>query len=190
MRVLGALGYKGLIVLVDRVDEPTLIAGKPERMRQLVWPMFDSKFLQQEGVGLKLLLPIELRYLVHRETAEFFQEARLDKQSLVDRLDWSGATLYDLCNDRLRACQRDRTGSIALTDLFEDGVTRDTLVEALSQMHQPRDAFKLLYSVIQEHCRMVPEEEAQYRIPRLTLESVRRNQAQRVQELHRGLSPA
>ena len=48
--------------------------------------------------------PLELRYLIHKESAAFFQEARLDKQSLVDRLEWSGATLYDLCNLRLAAC--------------------------------------------------------------------------------------
>ena len=77
-----------------------------------------------------------------------------------------------------------------LTDLFDEEVTRDTLVEALGQMNQPRDAFKLMYSVILEHCSLVPEEEAVYKIPKLTLETGRREQAQRIQDLHRGLSPA
>ena len=63
------------------------------------------------------------------------------------------------------------------------------LMDALEQMHQPRDAFKFLYAVVQEHCRMVSADAAAYRIPRLTLETVRRAQAQRVQELHRGLTP-
>lgn len=187
--VLGRLGYVGMIVLVDRVDEPTLISGDPERMKALVWPMFDNKFLQQGGVGLKLLLPLELRHMLHRETAAFFQEARLDKQNMIDRLNWSGATLYDLCSSRLKAVRPDSAEPITLTDLFESGVTRETLVDALDQMHQPRDAFKFLYSVIQEHCKMVPEEEAAFQIPKLTLESVRRSQSQRVQELYRGLSP-
>ncbi len=190
MRVLGAFDYDGLVVLVDRVDEPTLIAGRPERMQQLVWPMLDSKFLQQERLGLKLLLPLELRYLVLREGEDFFQGARLDKQNLVDRLEWSGATLYDLCTDRLRVCHNERESSIGLTDLFEPDVTRELIVETLGHMHQPRDAFKLLYSVIQEHCQMVPSEEAKYTIPRLTLEAVRKDETQRVQELYRGLTPA
>ena len=82
-----------------------LVAGRPERMRRLTWPLFDSKFLQQDAIGFKLLLPIELRYLMKKEDATFFQEARLDKQSMVDRLAWSGATLYDLCSARLRACR-------------------------------------------------------------------------------------
>ncbi|MFA9478696.1 hypothetical protein ACERK3_10345 [Phycisphaerales bacterium AB-hyl4] len=188
--VLGELNYVGIIVLIDRVDEPSAISGNPDRMKALIWPTFDNKFLQQERVGIKLLLPIELRHILHRETAAFFQEARLDKQNLVDRLTWSGATLYDLCSTRLRACRPDDAGPISLTDLFADDVTSEMLVDALDQMHQPRDAFKFMYSVLQEHCRTVPEDEANYEVPRLTLESVRRSQSQRVQELYRGLTPA
>jgi len=189
LSILQPLGYVSLLVLIDRVDEPTLITGRAERMQQVIWPMFDNKFLQQEGVGLKLLLPIELRRALFRESPEFFQEARLDKQHLVDRLSWSGAVLYDLCSRRLRAC-RGVEEDFYLTDLFDEDVSRDLLVDALDQMHQPRDAFKFLYQVIQEHCRMVPDDQAKFLIPRLTLEAVRRQQAQRVQELQRGLTPA
>jgi hypothetical protein len=178
-----------MIVLLDRVDEPTLVAGRPERMRAIVWPLLESKFLQQDGVGVKMLLPIELRYLVHKEEAAFFQEARLDKQSVVDRLAWSGATLYDLCTARLRACHRDRESTITLTDLFAEDVGRDSLVEALGQMGQPRDAFKLLYSVIREHCQRVPEEAPEFRVPRHILETIRHEQTRRVSELQRGLAP-
>ena len=187
---LAPLGYVGLTVLVDRVDEPTSVQGRSERMRAIVWPMLDNKFLKQDRVGLKLLLPLELRHMLMRESPDFFQEARLDKQNLVDRLTWSGATLYDLCSRRLSACRAGDAEPIKLVDLFEDDVTRETLIDALDQMHQPRDAFKLMYQVIQEHCRLTTEEQASYRIARLTLESVRRTQSQRVQELYRGLSPA
>ena len=178
------------MVLVDRMDEPTLVCGHSQRMRSVVWPMLDNKFLQQEKIGVKLLLPLELRHLLHKESAEFFQEARLDKQNMIDRLSWSGATLYDLCNERLQACVIEGSEPINLTNLFEDDVTREMLIDALDQMHQPRDAFKFLYSIVQEHCRMMTEDQASYKIPRLTLESIRRQQSQRVQELHRGLTPA
>ena len=188
--VLDALDYIGMIVLVDRVDEPTLVSGQSDRMRAVVWPLFDNKFLQQEGVGVKLLLPVELSHALRRETAEFFQEARLDKQNLVDPLTWSGATLYDLCSIRLRACQAEGSDPIYLTSLFASDVTREMLVDALDQMHQPRDAFKFLYTVIQEHCRAVPEDHAEHEIPRLVLENVRRQQSQRVQDFHRGVIPA
>ncbi len=205
MEVLSGLGYAGLVVLVDRVDEPTLIHGKADRMRAVVWPMLDNMFLQQKGVGVKLLLPLELRQLIHRESPAFFEEARLDKQHLVDRLTWSGSTLYDLCTSRLHACQvqsvtetapassdspADPDKLIQLMDLFQPDVSRDAVIDSLDQMQQPRDAFKFLYNLIQEHCRLSPEDDPSFKIARITLDNVRRAQAQRVQDLHRGLSPA
>ncbi|MEO1009637.1 MAG: hypothetical protein AAFX79_13840, partial [Planctomycetota bacterium] len=151
----------------------------------------DNKFLKQEGIGLKLLLPIELSYLLNKEGPSFFQEARLDKQNMIDRLTWSGATLYDLCSSRLNACRTaGQAEPLTLMDFFEPGVGREAIIDALDQMHQPRDAFKFLYSVIQEHCQLLPEDAAVFRINKLTLETVRRSQSQRVQELYRGLTPA
>ena len=188
--VLRMLDYTGLMVLVDRVDEPTLISGQGIRMKQVIWPMLDNKFLQQVGIGFKLLLPIELRHLLRRESSEFFQEARLDKQNLIDQLSWSGATLYDLCSQRLNACRNPDQEPLSLSGLFAPEVGSKAVIDALDQMHQPRDAFKFMYAVVQEHCKMVPEEAPEYLIPKLTLESVRRVHAQRVQELQRGLSPS
>ncbi len=189
-RVLGAFGYSGLLVVVDRVDEPVLVSGDPDRMRAVIWPMLSNKFLQQDGAGIKLLLPIELRHELFRESSQFFQEARLDKQNMIERLSWTGATLYDLCNARLRACLKPGAEPIALIDLFEEDVTRQDLVDALDQMHQPRDAFKLVYQCIQEHCSNVTDEQARWRIPRLVLEQVRKQQSERVQMLFRGIRPA
>ena len=187
---LSEMGFAGMIIFVDRMDEPTLVHGDADKMKAVTWPMFDNKFLKQEKVGIKLLLPLELRYELNRESAAFFQEARLDKQNLVDELSWSGATLYDLCNKRLAACHSGAGEPPTLRSLFDDSVTREMLIDALDQMHQPRDAFKFIYATIQEHCRLVADEDASYRIARLTLESVRRDQAKRVQELYRGRGPA
>ena len=187
---IGDLGFVGMIVFIDRLDEPTLVHGDAEKMKAIAWPMFDNKFLKQERVGLKLLLPLELRYELARESSAFFQEARLDKQNLIDRLTWSGATLYDLCNKRLSACFKGEGEPPTLRAMFAEDVTREMLIDALDQMHQPRDAFKFLYAMIQEHCRLVSEDQAVYRIARLTLETIRRDQAQRVQELYRGRGPA
>jgi hypothetical protein len=75
-------------------------------------------------------------------------------------------------------------------DLFAEDVSRDAVIDALDQMQQPRDAFKFLYGLIQEHCRLSPEDQPSYKIARITLDNVRRAQSQRVQDLHRGLSPA
>ena len=189
-RVLGVLGYRGIIVLVDRIDEPTLVNGDPDRMRAIVWPMFNNKFLQQEGLGLKMLLPIELRYALFKESSAFFQEARLDKQNLVERLSWTGSMLYDLCDARLKACRPADAEPMGLLDLFAEDVTGRDVVDALDQMHQPRDAFKLMYRCLSEHCSNVTAEQGQWRVPRLVLEHVRKQEAERVQQLYRGIRPA
>jgi len=213
-RVLSAMNYHAAVVLVDRVDEPALINGDGERMRAIVWPLMNNKFLQMPHFAVKALLPVELRHELFRESAAFFQGARLDKQNLVERLSWTGPMLYDLCNARLNACRQDaadprtarddqhdadlvagegaaeRHGPLSLASLFADDVSRQDIVDALDQMHQPRDAFKLIYQCIAEHCSNVTEEQADWRIPRLTLDTVRKQQSDRVQMFYRGIRPA
>jgi hypothetical protein len=189
-RTLREFGYSGITIVLDRVDEPTLISGDPERMKAVVWPLLNNKFLQQEGLGVKMLLPVELRHALFKESSAFFQEARLDKQNLIERLTWTGAMLYDLCDARLKACRGPEAGPVSLLDLFADDVVARDLVDALDQMHQPRDAFKFLYACLSEHCSNVTAEQEQWQIPRLVLESVRKQQSDRVQQLYRGIRPA
>ena len=55
--VLHTLGYVGIVVLIDRVDEPQQVEGDPSKMRSLIWPLLDHKFLRHPGIGVKLLLP-------------------------------------------------------------------------------------------------------------------------------------
>ncbi len=190
LRVLEPFGYAGLVIVVDRVDEPTLVSGDPDKMRSVVWPMLNNKFLQQEDVGVKLLLPIELRHLVFRESAAFFQEARLDKQCTIERLAWTGPMLYDLCNCRLNAVRPAGAQPISLADLFAEDVARGEIIDALEQMHHPRDAFKLIYQLLADHCSNVTTEEAVFKIPKALLESVKKQQVERVRQLHMGVRPA
>lgn len=190
LRSIRHFGYSGVVVIVDRVDEPTLVSGDAERMKAVVWPMLNNKFLQAPGLGVKMLLPIELRHALFKESAAFFQEARLDKQSMVERLTWTGAMLYDLCDARLKACRAPGAPPISLMDLFEQDVQTKDVVDALDQMHQPRDAFKFLYACLNEHCSNVTAEQGQFKVPRLVLETVRKQQSDRVQQLYRGIRPA
>lgn len=188
--VLKEFGFASVVVLVDRVDEPVLVEGDTGRMRALIWPLLNNKFLQQDRVGIKLLLPIELRQMLLKEDADFFQRARMDKQQMIDRLSWSGALLYDLCSRRLRACQRPGDAAISLRSLFAEDVTEQDLMDALDQMHQPRDAFKFIYQLFLDHCASHSDDKPVHRIARLTLDHVRKTQAQRVQDLYRGVGPA
>lgn len=192
-RILRPFGYTSLMLLVDRIDEPTAIAGEPDRMRAVIWPLLNNKFLQHPGLGVKLLLPMELRHALFRESSSFFQEARLDKQNLIERLSWTGPMLYDLCNARVQACRApdaDAGRTVTLLDLFAEDVTRQDLVDALDQMHQPRDAFKLLYQCLVEHCSNVSQEASSFRIPRSVLDNVRKQQVERVKQLYKGVRPA
>lgn len=189
LRILSEIGYTGLVVLLDRVDEPVLINGESRRMKQLVWPMLNNKFLQQDRIGIKMLLPVELGHLLNGEGAEFKRSARLDKQNVVNPLKWTGATLYDLCNWRFRNCQGEPDEAAAdLRSIFDEAVTSAHLIDALDQMHQPRDAFKFLYAVMLEHCRNTPGDSGEFRISRATLDQVRRTQSQRVVDLYRGVA--
>ena len=88
------------------MDEPQQIEGDPRKMRALIWPLLDHKFLRHPGIGVKLLLPIELAYYLEKEDKEFYDRARPDKLNMIKPLRWTGPSLYDLASDRLRACHR------------------------------------------------------------------------------------
>jgi len=191
-RLIRGLGFVSVTVLIDRVDEPSMVNGDARKMRNLMWPLFTHKILQQDGVGIKMLLPIELGYELRREDADFFHGARLDKGNLIERLEWTGVNLFDICNHRVEAVCEYAEGEkpTVLRDLFEDKVSVQDLVDSLDQMKQPRDAFKFLYEIIIQHCKGSTDADPEFLIPKLTLEQVRRHQAQRVQDLSRGYSAA
>lgn len=169
--VLHTLGFTGIIVLVDRVDEPYLINGSAELMRAMLWPMLDNKFLKHPGLGLKLLLPVELSYYMDREDREFHQRARLDKQNLVRSLDWTGQSLYDLAEARLQACAI-HGHTPRLTDLFEPAVNQQRLVNALRTLRVPRHLFKFLYRLFVTHTNAHTDDNPVWQISGETFEAV------------------
>lgn len=171
LRVLDTLGYGRMLVLVDRVDEPHLVNGNPERMRDLLWPMFDNKFLKMPDVAFKMLLPAAVKYYLDRQETEFYQRSRLDKQNLVPGLDWTGEALYDISNDRLRACVSDGKTAPKIDDFFTDEVTRDQLVDTFTQLRVPRHLFKFYYRLLVDHCGKFTESDPQYKISKETLQS-------------------
>jgi hypothetical protein len=169
--VLRTLGFSGIFVLVDRVDEPHLVNGSAEQMRALLWPMLDNKFLKHQGIGFKLLLPVELYYYVKREEREFYERARLDKQNMIPSLEWSGEALYDIATARLRACAAaDRAP--ALKDLFDDAISDRRLIESLRGLRVPRHAFKFLHRLLVAHANTYTDEAPSYKITPATFESV------------------
>lgn len=169
--VLRTLGFGGVIVLVDRLDEPYVVNGSAERMRAILWPMLDNKFLKHPGIGFKLLLPAELTYFIDREDRQFHQRARLDKQNLIRSLEWTGQSLYDLANARLKACATPGH-SPGLPDLLDPAIDHNRLVNALRSLRVPRHLFKFLYRLLVTHTNAHSEENPVWRISGETFETV------------------
>jgi hypothetical protein len=168
--VLRTLGLGGIVVLVDRVDEPYLINGSADLMRALVWPLLDNKFLKHPGLGLKLLLPAELVGFIDRESREFYERARLDKQNLVRSLNWTGASLYDVANARLQACATG-TAVPSLEKLFDGAIDAHRLQDAFASLRVPRHLFKFMYRVVTAHCNAHTDEQPVWQIGEATFQA-------------------
>ena len=146
-------------------------------MRALVWPLLDHKFLRHPGLGVKLLLPIELAYYLEKEDKEFYDRARPDKLNMVKPLRWTGPSLYDLATDRLRACSTvaasngDGDGEAdgqspgpRLRQFVDEAVSDDSLKDALGNLRTPRQLFKFLHRLIEEHCHRHTEDAPRWSI--------------------------
>ncbi len=161
-----ALGYKSIVILVDRVDEPYLINGSAPYMRSFIWPLLDNKLLKFSGVAFKALLPAELYDFAKKESKEFHERSRLDKQNMIASLTWTGQSLYDLVNARLAACT-DRTMKEVpetLEKLFDANMTIDHLVVSLEKVRTPRRVFKFLYELMSEHVQSFTDQNPQWQI--------------------------
>lgn len=167
---ISASGFHGIILLVDRIDEPYLVNGSPPLMWLVIKPMLDNKLLKYPDLGLKLLLPEELFWIMERENEEFKQRARIDKQNLIRSLDWTGSSLYDLANARLKACAvPDRTPKVV--DFFESGITETRLQEAFSHLRVPRHLFKFLFRILVRHANAYPDSDPVWKISVPTFEA-------------------
>jgi len=184
--ILSTMGFGGIIVLVDRVDEPHLINGRIEAMQQFLWPLLDNKFLKHPGVGFKLLLPIELEQYLDREDREFFQRARLDKQNMVPSLEWTGQALYDVAMARIRACAAPNQ-SPSLLPLFNDSVTEQRLIDGFRALRVPRHLFKFMYRVLVAHCNSHTDEHPSWEISSENFESVLAVFSREQDQVDRGL---
>ncbi|QDV61669.1 hypothetical protein [Crateriforma conspicua] len=164
------LGYHGIIVLMDRVDEPHLTGGKQELMKRFVWPMLDNKLLKQPGIGFKLMLPQELYRDVERENRDFHERARLDKQNVVPSFAWTGESLYDLARARMMACAAEGA-SPEPKDLFADDLSYNRMLTAFQSLRVPRHLFRFLYRVLVEHCNKHTDSVPEFRVRAETFET-------------------
>ena len=197
-RLLKPMGFTSIIVLVDRVDEPHLINGSAERMRDFLWSMFDNKFLKHPGIGFKMLLPRDVVYFLNREEKEFYERSRLDKQNLINSLEWTGESLFDMATNRIRACQPEdtvagdaagnaKTSQSTIRDFFADDVSREDLIARFAKLRVPRHLFRFLYRLLTEHCNRATEDQPSWKISRRTLETITDTYARELEAFDRGL---
>lgn len=169
--VLETLGFTSIVVLVDRVDEPHLINGSAERIRDLLWPLFDNKFLKHPGMAFKLLLPDAVVGYLNRQEREFYERSRLDKQHLIPSLSWTGQGLYDVANDRIKACAENADSAPSIRDFFSERISETELVGTFDRLRAPRHLFKFLYRLLIDHCSKYTEDQPEWKIQPETLQS-------------------
>jgi hypothetical protein len=184
--VLRTLGFANIVVLVDRVDEPYLVNGSVEQMRALLWPMLDNKLLKHPGLAMKMLLPIELVPIIDREDREFYQRARLDKQNLISSLEWTGEALFDLANDRVRACALPGR-SPGLRDLVDGAISDQRLIEACRSLRVPRHSFKFMHRLLVAHANAYTDQQPKWQITSELFESVLAVYLREQDQVDRGL---
>jgi hypothetical protein len=193
-RFLKPLGWSSIIVLVDRVDEPHLINGSAERMRDFLWSMFDNKFLKHPGIGFKMLLPRDVVFFLSREEKEFYERSRLDKQNLINSLEWTGESLFDMATNRIRACLAENPvpgatvrQDITIRDFFADDISKDDLIRKFARLRVPRHLFRFLYQLLTAHCNRATEDQPSWKINRVTLETVADAYSRELEAFDRGL---
>ena len=147
----------------------------------MIWPLLDHKFLRHPGIGVKLLLPIELAYYLEKEDKEFYDRARPDKLNMIKPLRWTGPSLYDLASDRLRpagsfprptanrpakwrsSCGVEHHGP-RLRSFVDESISDDSLKDALGNLRTPRHLFKFLHRLIEEHCHRHTEDQPRWTV--------------------------
>jgi hypothetical protein len=168
--LLRTLGFEGMIVLLDRVDEPDLVNGQAEHMRKLVWPLLDNKLLKHPGLGIKMLLPSDLEPYIDRESREFHERARLDKQNVNRSFDWTGEALFDVVVARMQGCANPGTHP-SITAMLDSTISEQRLLAAFQSLRTPRSLFRFLYKLVTEHCKRHRSVEPQFQISTEVFES-------------------
>jgi hypothetical protein len=163
-----SLGYRQIVVVMDKVDEPSLINGARERMEAFVWPLWNNRILQlHPNLSFKMLLPRQLYEAVRTASSEKANEARLDKQKIIYPFRWGDKQLYDMMSDRIRICRADPSQPYPLNNLFDETMPTQEILVALDRLRQPRFVMNYLYRLIADTCAHTDQaDDRPVRIPR------------------------
>ena len=190
---LRSLGYRSYYVLVDRVDESTLLGAREEGLRGFVESLLDHRLLQFPGLALKLFLPIELGPSYLGASPDQLKRMRLDKSNTIQELRWTGQELYEIASRRIAAVREaGHGGGGELTEFFREDVDREMLRETLEDLGTPRYAFGFLSEIFSEWTRELPEDlevdAPDWKIPRAHFDMVRSSWTNRSRVLRRTMN--
>ncbi len=95
---------------------------------------------------------------------------------MIQALEWTGESLYDVANDRLRACTKSDSGdgsavAQSIHNFFDESLQKDELIQTFARLRVPRHLFKFLYRLLVDHCNKHTDEQPEWRISRETLQS-------------------
>jgi hypothetical protein len=89
---------------------------------------------------------------------------------MVPSLDWTGQSLYDLANARIKSCADDGQ-SPSLRSLVCDSIGDQRLIDAFALLRTPRHLFKFLYRLMVAHCHAHTDNEPVWHVPQETFEA-------------------
>ncbi len=194
--LLKELGSPSFYVLMDRIDEATVLSGRADLMRPFVESLLEHRVLQFEGLALKLFLPIELSRLYLGASPEELKSMRLDKANSVPELRWSGQELSEVAAQRLRAVRpegtpKDQAGG-RLSDFFDEEVGDGQIRVALGELGTPRLAFGFLGAMFADQARELDDdldpESPDWRIPKRRFDILHASWLDRARGLRRALN--
>ena len=149
--MLRSIGYRSVLVLVDKVDEAHVTGNSAEDSFSLVKPLLlDLELLQIAGIGFKFFLWDRL------ET--YYQEfARPDRvQKFI--LSWNETEIKEMLSRRLSAFSSGRVKSLSgLTDAKLASPLQHFV--ALFAFGSPRDMIRICQEILSEQLRINPSSE-------------------------------
>lgn len=115
--LLKELKFRAMYVLVDRIDEPSLLQASEDAARFINPITSDQYVLDMEGIAFRIFLPEHLRPLIHYRS----------KRVAVEHLVWGIDDLLDLLAKRIRSFSRHTSMRVffdpPLRDNIEDNST-------------------------------------------------------------------
>lgn len=153
LRIVQKAGYARVAVIIDKVDEPTMISGDFGKMADFIIPLWNNKILQMAGLNFKMLLPAQLHDRIRKADSELMNVARLDKANVIHPFTWSGEHLYEILTERAVVClEGSHAAGFDLQRLFDPEINRDVLIAQLAKFGLPRHAGKFMHRCLTEAC--------------------------------------